>query len=124
MKKPNKKLYEKKADALLTPIALKNNPNCEICGMPATVGHHFVFKSTSTRLRYYLPNIISLCQKCHYVLHQNKMQTLMSGKIIEKRGLDWFRDIESKKHEIVKADKWFYLENYNRLQKEYIYFKD
>jgi hypothetical protein len=58
------------------------------------------------------------------LLHQNKNQTLYSGRIIEKMGLDWFRDIESKKHEIVKADKWFYLENYNRLQKEYIYFKD
>jgi 5-methylcytosine-specific restriction endonuclease McrA len=122
--KLTKKYYKNKCEKLLTPISLKINPNCLLCGNIATVGHHFVFKSTSTRLRYYLPNIISLCQKCHYLLHQNKNQTLYSGRIIEKMGLDWFRDIESKKHEIVKADKWFYLENYNRLQKEYIYFKD
>jgi hypothetical protein len=39
-----------------------------------------------------------------------------SSRIVALKGMSWFKKLEKMKNEIVKADKWFYQENLQRLQ--------
>ena len=103
-----------KADALLTPIIKKMHPKCLLCGKDTEVGHHHVHKSSSTRLRYDLDNLINLCQHCHVVLHNN--ESFWASKIVGIKGLEWFQELEKKGRELVKADVHYYIENYERLK--------
>lgn len=113
-KLPSIKTARNKADALLTPIIKAMFPLCTLCNCPTEVAHHHVHKSKSTRLRYELDNLIPLCQKCHIKLHHN--ESYWASKVVEQRGVEWFRKISKLGEEIVKADVHFYLSNYNRLK--------
>lgn len=106
--KPRKIKYtQKKCDALLTPIAKKLNPKCLLCGQPTQVGHHFIKKSVSSFLRYYLPNIINLCNACHFRLHFND-EGLWNGKIALKNGQEWLNDLEKNKKNPVRTNTEYY----------------
>ena len=102
-----------KADALLTPIIKAKFPRCILCPNPTQVAHHHVHKSKSTRLRYDLDNLIPLCNGCHFKLHQN--ESYWAGKVIEIRGMDWFKQLDKTQNEIVKADRYYYQAAYERL---------
>ena len=115
MKKPTVKTMRNKCDALLTPIIKKMYPKCLLCGHDTQVAHHHVHKSQSTRLRYEIDNLIPLCNSCHLALHMN--ESYHASRIVEMRGVEWFRKLDRMKHEIVKADVYFYLLNYERLKK-------
>lgn len=110
---------EKKCDAFLTPIAKLKNPQCECCGLPTQVGHHFIEKSRSNFLRYDTENnIISLCNVCHYKIH-NKYSVIgiidVSDIIRKKRGEEWFNYIQSARHTTIKKDILWYQTNFERL---------
>lgn len=113
--KPTAKSVRNKCDKLLTPIIKKMYSQCLLCGNETQVAHHFCHKSKSTRLRYELENLIPLCYRCHLALHHN--ESYHASRIIAIKGLEWFKDLEKKKNETVKADVYFYLENYKRLSK-------
>lgn len=114
MKLPSIKTLRNKCDALLTPIIKKMFPKCMLCGADTQVAHHHVHKSQSTRLRYEIDNLIPLCNSCHLALHMN--ESYHASRIVEKRGLDWWKRLDKMKHEIVKADRFFYQQNYERLK--------
>lgn len=105
--------WRNRCDALLTPLVMKLHPFCLLCGSRTQVAHHFIHKSKSSRLRYEITNLIPLCGSCHLRLHCN--EGFESARIIEKKGLEWFKKLEKMKNEIVKTDNKFYEDNYNYL---------
>ena len=114
MRKPTVKTLRNKCDKLLTPIVKQQNPRCLLCNHETEVAHHHVHKSKSTILRYDLDNLINLCHSCHLALHHN--ESYYASKIVDLKGLDWFRNLESKKNQIIKADIHWYQEQYDRLK--------
>lgn len=114
MKKPSKTTLRNKCDSLLTPIVKKLYPKCLLCNNETQVAHHHVHKSKSTRLRYEIDNLINLCGHCHVVLHCN--ESYWASRIIDIKGIEWFRKLDKMKNETVKADVIFYMNHYDRLK--------
>ncbi len=113
-KLPKISTVRNKCDALLSPIIKKMHPTCLLCGKETEVAHHHVHKGRSTRLRYEIDNLINLCNKCHLGLHYN--ESYWASRIVDIKGIEWFRDLDKKKDEYVKADVHFYIANLSRLQ--------
>lgn len=101
-----------KCDATLTPIIKLMYPN-SMFGGQTEVAHHFCKKSQSNRLRYEIDNLIPLTHAQHQALHNN--ESMYSGKIVDIKGMDWFRNLERMKQEYVKCDVHWYMKNYDRL---------
>lgn len=121
-KLPAAKTVRNKCDKMLTPIIRAQHPYCflrasENCAGFTQVAHHHVLKSKCTRLRYELDNLIPLCTSCHCMLHAH--ETYWSSKIVEMKGLDWWKKLDAVRHETVKADVHFYLDHYERLRPLY-----
>lgn len=112
-KLPKLSTMRNKCDALLTPITKKLHPNCLLCGLETQVGHHHIKKSTSSALRYYLPNLIGLCNHCHLKLHCDEI--LWTGRVIKIMGMDWLDDLEEKKNVYTKIDIHYYIAEHKRL---------
>lgn len=109
-----------KADALLTPICKKHNPNCESCGQPTQVGHHWIEKSRSSYLRYDLRNLVALCHSCHAKIHNRFGNSVVGGLdvaeiIINKRGRAWKEQLDKDAETYQKVDRIFYTEAIERL---------
>lgn len=118
-KLPKATTVRNKADALLTPIIKALHPHCllrgaENCAGLTQVAHHHVHKSSSSRLRYELSNLIPLCNACHILLHGN--ESYWGSRVTQLRGMDWFDELQALRKESVKTDVHFYLANYERLQ--------
>ena len=113
MKSPSLKTLRNKTDAILTPLIKALFPKCLLCGNPTQVAHHHIHKSKSNRVRYELTNLINLCNGCHFKLHQN--ESYWAGKIIEIKGMKWFKALDRLQREYVKVDRFFYEKNYDRL---------
>ena len=108
MKDP-KKALRNKADKLLQEYIRKKYGTilCYNCGTRLVeVGHHFVYKSASTALRYYLPNIIPLCTKCHCLVHAQPH--LVEPRICFLMGPAWYEDLMTEKRRQIKANKSWY----------------
>jgi len=108
------KTLRNKCDKLLTPIIIKQHPKCLLCNNPTQVAHHHVHKSQSSALRYNLDNLIPLCHSCHLALHCN--ESYHASRIIEIKGIEWFKKLDKEKREIVKTNKAWYEENLARLK--------
>lgn len=104
-----------KCDNLLTPIVMKLHPTCLLCGNNTEVAHHHVHKSKSNRLRYELSNLINLCARCHFKLHQN--ESYWASMIVKLKGMHWFLELEKMEREFVKCDVHYYIKQYERLTK-------
>jgi len=113
-KLPSASTVQKRCDKLLTPIIKAMHPYCELTGAPTEVAHHFVKKSKSNALRYYIPNLIPLSHAAHQALHNN--ESYYSGLLIQRRGLAWFEDIEREKRRPMKCDVHYYLAEEQRLR--------
>jgi len=111
-KLPSVKTMRNKCDKLLSPLIKRMYPT-SMFGEETQVAHHFIKKSQSSALRYYIPNLIPLTNAQHQALHNN--ESFWSTKIVQIRGMEWFDDLEAKKNEYVKTDVHFYIENYKRL---------
>jgi len=122
MKKPTKQTIRRKADAVLQEyVRLKNkNVLCFLCGnKPVQVGHHFVYKSQSNSCRYYLSNIIPLCNDCHCLIHAQP--SMNNARVCFKMGEEWFRELEEeKKKRQVFTKEWvsFYYELWSKMLEE------
>ena len=120
-KKTEKSKLEKKADKLLTPVAKKRNPRCESCGAETQVGHHWIEKSRSNKLRHDMRNIVSLCHKCHFRIH-NKYGCSVVGAldvaevIIKKRGRQWKNEMDRESQESIKYDVNYLLNQMEKLE--------
>lgn len=120
-KLPTLKKLRDSADALLTPICKKQSPKCESCGHDTEVGHHWIEKSRSNFLRYDLRNLIPLCHSCHAKIHNRFGNSIMGGFevaeiIISKRGRAWKEQLDTDQPKYVKVDRFFYMENLERLR--------
>lgn len=114
-KLPKVKTVRTKADNLLTPIIKVMYPFCLLDGHPTEVAHHHVHKSKSTRLRYEIDNLVPLCNSCHFKLHKD--ESYWGSRVVQERGMDWFKKLDRTKNEIVKADVHYYIGHYERLKK-------
>jgi len=101
--------YRNKADKALQQSLVKLNPRCLICGKPTSCMHHFHPKSSCSALRYEEDNCIPVCVGCHLGFHSNRSAEFV-GKTIEKKGIDWFNDLQRKRNRIVKETKAYYEE--------------
>lgn len=117
MKVKVKKYSQAQCDSFLTPIIKKMFPRCLLCNAETQVAHHFIKKSVSSYLRYYLPNLINLCTKCHMRLHFND-EGLWNGKIALTKGKEWLDDLEKHKKDYVKTDWVYYNTVYAKLQEQ------
>ena len=90
-----------KADKLYQQVGLALNPRCECCGHPAQCIHHFFTKASSSYLRYDRANGIPICQKCHLKLHKRQDPSMIAA-ILNKRGQEWFDDLDRKRGTITK----------------------
>jgi len=84
-----------------------NKYYCEVCGSEASTAHHFIPRSQSNATRYYLPNGISICQKCHFQ-HHTKGDPSIHAELIKLKGWDWYNDLQLKRQQICKVNKSFY----------------
>jgi len=96
MENPKAKLRGQ-ADKLWYEKYLKDR--CEVCGEGGILqAHHFYYRSSFSILRYSEENHITLCRKCHFVLHHQDPKKV-EEKIIEKRGGAWYHKIKKKAKE-------------------------
>lgn len=101
------KYLRNKCDRLLQELVRLVYKKCEICGGELSCGHHFIPKSVSSFLRYYWPNIIPICVKCHIGIELRKAH-LITAKIVLGRGAEWLKDLEQKSRLYVKTDRFYY----------------
>jgi hypothetical protein len=79
------------------------------------VAHHWVYKSHSNALRYYIPNGIPLSNDEHGTIHGKRPEEI-TNKIILARGTDWIEDLEREKQKIVKLTDEYLIETIERLK--------
>lgn len=109
--KPNYKIVrslQKKADTAMQEFYRNQDMNCEVCGGVYSCKHHFFPKSKASALRYYEPNLISICVSCHFGHHNGDPRIHI--KIKEQRGQEWWEDLLSRKEAIVKPNQAYYKE--------------
>ena len=115
-KKVTKETLRNKCDKLLQDYirAKYGKVLCYLCGNRySEVGHHFVYKSQSNACRFYLPNIIPLCMKCHFDIHCHP--SMNDAKITLKMGKEWYDDLEELKHQSQKFNKDWVESNFKLL---------
>lgn len=108
--KSKSSILQKECDRLLQLVNKATHSECEACGGPNQVGHHWIEKSRSNFLRYDLErNIIPLCNSCHSKIHNIFGNNIMGGlnvaeAIIEKRGRAWKETLERERAKTIKTD--------------------
>jgi hypothetical protein len=65
-------------------------------------------KSQSNYLRYREENLVPLCQEHHFA-HHTKGDPMVEAEIIRKKGFEWYDGIETKRHQICKVNREWYL---------------
>jgi 5-methylcytosine-specific restriction endonuclease McrA len=85
--------------------------NCEVCGCSEGLQvHHFYYKSGFGHLRYDDNNAITLCKKCHFILHHQDPKKI-TDIIIERRGKKWHEDLKKRAYEkpkpSFKTKQWY-----------------
>lgn len=113
-KLPKLSTLRNKCDALLTPIIKKMYPYCIFTGQETQVAHHAIKKSTSSALRYYLPNLIPLTHQAHLRLHCDEIT--WTGRLVAIKGMDWWEDLERERNKPMKCDVHYYIAEYARLK--------
>lgn len=93
-KAPSKKYLRNKCDQKAKEKAMEREEGiCEVCGDTyGTTAHHYFYRSSCGHLRFYLPNLVILCRKCHFLLHF-KDPKIIENKIIAKKGQEWIDDL-------------------------------
>ena len=125
--KKNKKqsigYWSKKADKKLQELGrdMYAEKGCIICGGEYSCLHHIVRKSTSTHLRYKWKNVVPICVKHHFKIHNSEptdAKTLMD-RIIEIKGIAWYEDLmaERKSGAYTNASYAYYRSIYENLEK-------
>lgn len=91
-KKKPKKIGQLKAlaDRSMQDYFRRVKKECELCGQPYQVAHHFIFKSQSNYLRYVEKNLIFICHGCHSKFHTFN-DARMVIKVQKLRGEAWVK---------------------------------
>jgi 5-methylcytosine-specific restriction endonuclease McrA len=87
--------YSHKADKLLQELFRLNHTTCEICGNTMSCAHHYYPKSSAGNLRYNFLNLISICQGCHFRLHNGYPE--IQNAINKGRGDKWLKELQEAK---------------------------
>lgn len=121
-KVPKVTTLRNKADKMLTPIIKAMYPECLLkqsqnCAFETQVAHHHIKKSQSTSVRYDLDNLIPLCHACHLMLHSQ--ETTWASYIVGLKGLEWWNNLYTKSRASIKADRFWYQEQIDRLDAVY-----
>jgi len=61
----------------------RDEGKCQCCGLPANQVHHFYYRSSRGNLILDIDNAVSLCQKCHFILH-HKDPKIIEDRIVAK----------------------------------------
>lgn len=109
-----KKPSIKKVDRLLQEWFVPRNPKCIVCGGVTSEGHHVINKSKSNNLRYDVNNLVPLCRGCHCRHHLSGDPYIIST-IIQKKGQEWFDDLQVRRRIICKLNKDYLLDVVKRL---------
>ena len=97
----NKQKLRSEADRLWYVKYLKDK--CEVCGSSFILqAHHFFYRSSYGHLRYCEENHITLCRKCHFVLHHQDPKKI-EIQIIETRGKKWYNSLLKKSRDRTKS---------------------
>ena len=81
----------RKADKLAFLRYIK--PQCEVCQDDGILQlHHFFPKGSYPQLRYYVFNLITLCQGCHF-RHHHRGDPIIHQAIIQNNGQEWHKVI-------------------------------
>lgn len=99
-RKQTAKSLKNKLDKLIQQKVVSDNPFCLVCGKETTVAHHYYPKSTSSRLRWYEPNLIPLCHGCHMQHHNGNPE--IHNRINEIKGDGWLLELKFMKEQIFK----------------------
>jgi len=74
MKKTPKQKLKEECVSIASEKKLEKHPRCALCNKPAQVCHHFIHQGRSNYLRCDEKNLIPLCVKHHYLLHNGYEQ--------------------------------------------------
>ena len=114
-----KKRLRSIADKLWYEAYLKDE--CEVCGERGYLqAHHFYYKGSYGYFRYSQDNHITLCRKCHFILHHQDPKKI-TEQIIDKRGQEWYNELRKQTIETYYSFQTvgWYKQNIDKLQ-EYL----
>lgn len=116
MKAPKVPTLRRKADRLMQEHYRKVYNVCEVCGNPMICMHHFFTKGSSAYLRYDDRNLIPICNSCHFK-HHNTSNPTIHMTVIEKRGMDWYKELRRDSSKIQKVGVGYYKSIIERYEK-------
>ena len=107
IKKTSKPGYWRKlADAEMQQWGRRTYKKCFVCPKKMVCLHHYYPKSTSTSLRYDENNLIPICAGCHFSHHNGN--PAIHNKINHIKGIQWLKQLQSKKEIITKTNIKYY----------------
>lgn len=116
MKRKSKlQLQKDKCVKVATEIKLDLYPFCTFCPHSAITCHHFIHQSRSNYLRTAPENLVPICKACHHKLHHGGYEQIMTGKLIQKWGQEWFDKIEADSHITIKDNLQYWKDKYGAL---------
>ena len=86
-----KKLEKQNKEKFEIEVYEKYGNKC-FCGLSATEIHHYIPVSVCLGMRYFVPNGVPICRKCHSLLKFNQGSEI-DAKIILTRGDFWLAEI-------------------------------
>jgi len=119
-RKTEKTLIKEECERLMYQLAfLLYGKKCEVCGNNwRLVVHHFIPREKCKNLTYEPLNLVVLCANCHFDLHI-RQNSLVAGKIVEKRGREWL-DKLTMLYEERRKIKGYYGLSWLKSQKEFL----
>lgn len=112
------KKLEKQCDEAWS-LAIRKPCRCELCGQVGDIksfdAHHLVHRANKAT-RWDTDNGVCLCKACHrFKVHMDTMSAaVLFEKLKDKRGQEWFENLECKRWMIWKPT----LENLENIKKE------
>ena len=102
---------------IATQKKLAKHPYCVFCGKKATTCHHFIRQSRSNYLRCDDRNLIPICQKCHYRLH-NGYESVMTLILRKKLGDEWADSLIRDSRKTIKDNLTYWRKMKDKLLKK------
>ncbi len=100
---------------LATQQRLAEHPKCEFCNSMASTAHHFVHQSRSNYLRCDKRNLIPICQKHHYLIH-NGYEGIYAGFLTLKYGKSWYDKLIADSQIKIRDNKGYWTELLQKLK--------
>ncbi len=114
-KKTSLKRLKEKCIKLATELRLKEHPTCEFCKERASTCHHYIHQSRSNYLRCDPKNLIPVCMKHHYLMH-NGYEGVYGGVLVLKYGKKWHEDLIADSRIKIRDNKSYWEDKLSQLQ--------